>query len=246
MSNIIPVVIDLETTGIDMDHDSIVQMAAVMIDLDTGRPLTLLSMYCNPGRHISEGATEVHGIHDEDVQWATPAEWALQHLKMVLNSIEKSGKTVIICGQNHERFDIPIMDRIMPTAHFNDYLSIDTYTIALREWPEMPHTLGELYGWYCEKDAINAHDAAADCYMVAEILLKYMREGDREVVSLANELSQPRVLDKFPFGKYKGLDVSDIPRRYLVWCRENFSEVHTDVEATICDVLGCEPWTEGG
>jgi len=242
MSNVIPVVVDLETTGIDLDHDSIVQLAAVMIDLDTGRPLTLLSMYTNPGRKISEEAGEVHGIKDEDLIWATPAQWALQHLKMVLDSIEAAGNTVVLCGQNHERFDIPLMDRILPSAQFNNYLSVDTYTIALRNWPAMPHKLGEFYEWYCEKMAINAHDAAADCYMVSEILLKYMGESDQGIIDLANELEQPRVLDQFPFGKYKGIPVSDIPKGYMNWCRQNFTEVHADVEATICDALGCEEW----
>jgi DNA polymerase III epsilon subunit-like protein len=239
---LIPIVIDLETTGIDLDHDSIVQLAAVMIDLDTGRPITLLSMYCNPGRPIDPGAAEVHGIKDEDVQWATPAQWALSHLKLALDKLEEGGNTVVICGQNHERFDIPMMDRILPSAHFNEYLSVDTYTIALREWPEMPHKLGELYEWYVEKTAINAHDAAADCYMVAEILLKYMGEHDREIITLANELEQPHVLDKFPFGKHKGMPVDKIPSGYLNWCRVNFTEVHKDVEATICDALECESW----
>ena len=242
MSNIVPIVIDTETTGVDLVHDSVVQLAAVMLDLESGRPITLLSMLCNPGMEISEGAQEVHGIKDEDLIWATPSQWALQHLKMVMDSIEAAGNTIILCGQNHERFDVPLMDRILPTAGFNSYLSIDTYTIALREWPEMPHKLGELYEWYCEKPAIKAHDAAADCWMVADILLKYMRENDREIVSLANELEQARVLDKFPFGKYKSMDVSKIPTGYLNWCRNNFTEVHKDVEATICDRLGCEQW----
>jgi len=240
--SLIPIVIDLETTGTDLDHDSIIQLAAVMIDLDSGRPITLLSMYCNPGRPIEAGATEVHGIKDEDVQWATPAQWALQHLKLALDTLEAGGNTIVICGQNHERFDIPVMDRILPSAGFNTYLSVDTYTIAIREFPTMPHKLGEFFEWYLEKPAINAHDAAADCYMVAEILLKYMADSGKDILTLANELEQPRVLEVYPFGKHKGVAVNKVPTGYINWCRNNFTEVHKDIEATICDALGCEEW----
>jgi DNA polymerase-3 subunit epsilon len=238
----IPVVIDLETTGIDLETDSIVQIAAVMVDLENQRAVTLMSNYCNPGRPIDAEATEVHGIKDVDVVWAVPAAWALIHLKMILDSLEAAGNDIVICGQNHERFDIPIMRRILPSAGFETYLSVDTYTIALREHPAMPHQLGEFFSWYCEKEAINAHDAAADCHMVAAILMKYLNERGISIIDLATELEEPKVLTHFPFGKHKGMAMDKLPHSYLKWCRGNFHDTHKDVEATICDALGCDEW----
>ena len=244
MSDIV-VVIDLETTGISMDHDNIVQMAAVLLDLKAERAITLLSMYTNPGMEISEGAQEVHGISAEDVRWATPAVWALQHLKLTLDKLEEQGD-VILVGHNHERFDIPMMHRILPSAGFNEYLTVDSYVAAMRKWPEMPHKLSEVFSWYCEKDPEGAHDASWDCHMVAEILMKYLKEEGIDIMQLVKEQEQPRVLDVWPFGKMKGVKVSDIPNSYLSWCRQNFTETSKDIEATICDALQCEPWTEGG
>lgn len=240
--SLIPIVIDTETTGTDLDKISICQLAAVMMDIDSGRSITLMSNYCNPGRPIEPGATEVHGIKDEDVVWAVPAEWALSHLKLVLDSLENAGNDIILCGQNHERFDIPLMDRILPSAGFNTYYSVDTYTIALREHPSMPHKLGDFYEWYIEKEPINAHDAAADCHMVAEILMKYLKDHQVSILDLAMALEEAKVLDTMVFGKYKGVPVKDVPRSYWDWCRKSFTEVHKDVEATICDVIGCEEW----
>ena len=240
--SVIPVVIDLETTGIDLAADSFCQIAAVMIDLEKQKAVTLMSCYANPGQPISEGAAEIHGIHDEDVVWSVPAPFALGHLKLILDSLENEGHDIIICGQNHERFDIPIMRRILPSAGFETYLSVDTYTIAIREHPSMQHTLGEFYSWYCEKEAINAHDAAADCHMVASILMKYLNERGIDIVALAREQEEPRVLTHYPFGKHKGMFVGSVPQSYLRWCRGNFHDVHKDVEATICDALGCTEW----
>jgi DNA polymerase III epsilon subunit-like protein len=241
---LIPVIIDLETTGINIDHDSIVQMAAVMLTFVDGepQPITLISTYCNPGRPIEAEASEVHGIKDEDLVYSVPAVWALQQLKLVLNALEGEDNTVILCGQNSERFDIPMMDVLLPAARFGSYLSIDTYTIAIRNFPEMPHKLGEFYSWYLEKETLSAHDAAADCVMCAEILAKYLKERGVDLLTLANELEQPMVLERYPFGKMKGRLVSEIPRGYLNWCRTNFTEVHRDIEATICSALGCEEW----
>jgi len=134
MTDTLPVIIDTETTGIDLDHDSVVQLAAVMYDQATGNPVTLLSMLCNPGTEISQGASDVHGITQEELHWATPTAWALQHLKMALDALEQQGD-VILVGHNSDRFDIPLIHRILPSAGFNTYLTVDTYTVAMREWP---------------------------------------------------------------------------------------------------------------
>jgi len=237
---IFPIIIDLETTGADSSVDSICQMAAVMSDFsgEESRSITMLSMYCNPGMPISPGAQEIHGISDETVRWSVPATWGLRHLDLTLKELSKAGQ-VVLCGQNHIKFDIPIMDRLLPEAGFTEYPSIDTYTIALRNFPNMPHRLGEFYAWYCEKEAINAHDAAADCHMVAGILGKYLNESGTDLISLAEELKEPKALETMPWGKYKGLLMKDVPMSYLKWCRTNWTDTHPDVDAAICAALGC-------
>jgi len=57
--------IDTETTGIDPARDRIVELAAVQFRQD--RVLRRMGMLLNPGMHIPEEATAVHGIHDDDV-----------------------------------------------------------------------------------------------------------------------------------------------------------------------------------
>jgi len=240
--SLLPIVLDTETTGVNTDRDSIVQFAALIVEFEFGTMRPLYETLCNPGRKISEDAAAVHGIHDSDVEFAIPAVWALQHFKNLLDGLEARGYDIILCGANHERFDIPLMDTLLPTAKFRDYLSVDSYTMALREFPDMPHKVGEMYEWYCSGDASQAHDAMADCRMVADILTKYINEKHIDILDMARQQEEAYVLDKFPFGKHKGVPIREVPTSYIQWCRQNFTDVHKDVEATICVLLECDEW----
>ena len=60
------VVFDLETTGIDVDKDRIVQIAMIRVDPAGGR--TTFETLVNPEQPIPPAATNVHGIHDADVR----------------------------------------------------------------------------------------------------------------------------------------------------------------------------------
>ena len=60
------VVFDLETTGIDVEKDRIVQIA--MIRVEPGGRRTTYETLVNPEQPIPPGASAVHGIHDADVK----------------------------------------------------------------------------------------------------------------------------------------------------------------------------------
>ena len=238
---------DLETTGIDVNKDAAVQFGALhcSYDEDTGElsPVSvMMNTLCNPGRKIAEEAEAVHGISQEDVAWAPPDKQVLYQFSTALRQMARNAPVVLV-GHNIERFDTPLIMQRWPNGKFNmDYSSIDTYTIALRTWPAMPHKLEELYSWYVEGAKVKAHDAAADCFMVYQFLQKYLSETERSLEELVEWLEQPQVLETFPFGKHKGVPVKDIPSSYLKWCAANFTEVHKDVEATICDALDIDRW----
>jgi len=66
-------VIDVETTGLNPAQDETVEFAIVLFSFDpfTGRVVEELEAYSglrDPGRPIPPGATEKHGIRDEDVR----------------------------------------------------------------------------------------------------------------------------------------------------------------------------------
>ena len=91
---------DLETTGTNIMTDRIIEICYLKI-YPNGKE-EAKTMRINPGMHIPEESTAVHGIHDEDVaQCPTFKEVA----KEIANDIEGCD----IAGFNSNRFDIPVL-----------------------------------------------------------------------------------------------------------------------------------------
>lgn len=232
-------VIDTETTGVDTDKDSICQLAAVLTNHigATSRPETLFSSYCIPEASMSQEALDVHNITPDMYQWS-PEEWtALATLDILIKELLKENK-VILAGHNHMRFDLPLMDKLYPDAKFQGHPIIDTMVLVYRMFPGKPAKLSELYEWYVGKTAINAHDAAADCYMVAEILVKMIHELDKPLMEVAEWCVTPVAWEVMPFGKHVGKKIKDVPTGYLGWMKRNITDPSLDLEATIQYCLG--------
>lgn len=234
-----PIVIDTETTGVNTNKDGIIQLAAVLTspkEDGTTKSKTLMSTFCNCGLPIPPDATAIHGFTDETVRWSPPEEWALRQLRMVLDSMAEHGEVYLV-GHNSERFDVPLMDTRFKAGIFSDFKQIDTLTAAWRLFPDKAQKLGELFEWYIGKPAVNAHDAAADCYMCAEILAKMMKENELSLSEFSEWTMNPQVWDFMPFGKHKGQEMSTVPKSYLRWCKANFEDPHPDMEATFLHYL---------
>ena len=57
--------IDLETTGVDVAKDRIVEIAILKVAPDGSTDMKLQRI--NPGMPIPKESSEIHGIYDEDV-----------------------------------------------------------------------------------------------------------------------------------------------------------------------------------
>ena len=221
-------IFDCETTGVRVEKDGIVQLAAVLTDAATGKATTLFSSYCKPHCDIDPEAQKIHGISEKDLLWSPPQKWAVSNMML---AIQGAG-VEILAGHNSERFDIPLIDNCCPGHNLAAYRHIDTYTMAMRMFPDKEQKLGPLYEWYIGEDAIDAHDAAADCWMVAKILAKMLADLNVTATEAAAWCATPVAMKIMPFGKYKGKPVESISKSYLRWCRDNFTEPHKDLTAT--------------
>lgn len=238
---LIPIIFDLETTDKLVDRAKIVQLAAVLPTISPSgemRPVTLFSTYVNPGSPIPAEAQEVHHITDEQVRWAPTARRALQTFAMLLERLEEQmSGTVILGGHNIERYDVPIIKRVLPGV-FDTYDTVDTYNCAVRTRGAFEQKLGGLFEEYCGFKPIDAHDAAADCHMCAYILYKMMQDTGKSLRDFTEWLIDPVILDIWPLGKYKGRPCEKVPSSYMRWCRENFSDMQRDIEKTIYHYVG--------
>lgn len=237
MSDEILLVLDTETTGTDLRTTSIVQLAVVRYSPDAFHQC-LMNSYCVPQHQMEEGALKVHGIVPETYQWAPHESYLLWQFHLLLLALGGPEK-IILVSHNGARFDIPLIDILHPAIELAGYRHIDTYTSEMRMDPGGEHKLGPAYAKLSGQPEINAHDAGADCIMAAEIL-RYQSQANPDMTPdlWVDWQTSPMVLALWPWGKYKGIPLKDVPVDYIKWCRKRFTDVHDDVTATMTACMG--------
>lgn len=91
---------------------------------------------------------------------------------------------------------------------------------ARHAWPDAPGHSNQVLRYWRGFDldpalAMPPHRAAPDAWVTAHILIDLLRSCS--VVELADATHAPRLLDKIPFGRYRGEDWSLAPADYLRW-----------------------------
>lgn len=152
------VVFDLETTGVNVTEDEIIEISAVKVR--DGAVADTFSTLVNPGRRIPAHATAVNGITDEMVRDAPTIEQAL------LDFLEFAGKEVLV-GHNIHTFDLNFIcnaaDKHFGRTVKNDY--IDTLYMARSCLPQLSHHKLVDVASYFHINAKGAHRALNDCIM---------------------------------------------------------------------------------
>ena len=201
---------DLETTGLDIVKDRIVQLGLYKVDIDEYE--IQKTFFFNPEYPISEEAFKVHGISEERVKDVPTFKEKAQYL------YDEYFKDSDLVGFNILRFDIPLLAEEFYRCGIefpnDDVRIIDVQSI----YHEMEkRTLVEGYKFYTGKVLENAHDAMADIVATKEVLesqvKKYGWEYDVDMLSKfgnRNTLDYAGKLKKnengevcFTFGKWK-------------------------------------------
>ncbi|RKV89787.1 MAG: 3'-5' exonuclease [Bacteroidetes bacterium] len=219
---------DLETTGINVSSDRIVEITYLKVEPNGNK--TSKTLRINPQMHIPEQASAVHGIYDQDVA-DCPA------FRQVAASIAKDIEGCDLAGYNSINFDIPLLVEEFLRADVDIDLKRRKFVdVMVIFYKQEPRNLSAAYKFYCGKDLSNAHSSEADTMATLEILeAQLCRYGDLEnTVDFLSEYSSHnknvdyagRIIydDKkreiFNFGKYKGMLVVEVFRRdpsYYQW-----------------------------
>ena len=153
---------DLETTGINIVTDRIVEISYLKVNVDGSE--VSKTMRVNPERPIPEEATRVHGISDADVADCPT-------FKQIARSLANEIEGCDLAGFNSNRFDIPLLVEEFLRAGVDIDLSkrkmIDVQTIFHKK---EQRTLSAAYKFYCGLDLDNAHSAEADTRATYEVL----------------------------------------------------------------------------
>lgn len=209
------VILDLETTGVSIASDRIVEFSALKVS--PGGTEEWLTLRINPGIPISPEATRIHGITDADVANEP-------HFKDVAKKIAAFLEGCDLAGFNSMKFDIPILceEFLRVNVDFNParHRYVDVQVIFHKK---EQRTLGAAYKFYCQRELENAHSAQADTAATYEILKAQLDrypdlENDIEKLSSFSAFNNNADLagrivfneqgvEVFNFGKHKGKPV---------------------------------------
>jgi len=220
--------IDLETTGINISADRIVEISVLKIN-PNGSEEWMISRI-NPEMPIPPKSTAIHGITDADVTDAPKFREIAKNLAAFLEGTD-------LAGFNAIKFDIPVLAeeflRVNIDFNFLKRKYVDVQVIFHRK---EQRTLTAAYKFYCDRELENAHSSRADTQATYEVLkaqLDRYNDLENDVDQLADFSSYNSLVDfagriiynekgveVFNFGKHKGKPVEEVFREepsYYSW-----------------------------
>ena len=235
--------IDLETTGVSLSSDRIVEIAIIKLMADGERQVK--RKLINPQMPIPKITSDIHGITDEMVKDAPTFKQSANEIKMFMENCD-------LGGYNSNRFDIPILMEEFLRAGMDVDLStrrmIDVQHIF---YTMEPRTLSAAYKFFCEKELVDAHSAEADVEATIEVLdaqLKRYSKLGNTIDSVLSVIGEEKIVDYarrfgfddkgneiFNFGKHKGRLVTDVLKaepQYYDWMMRGDFPLHTKQKLT--------------
>lgn len=234
--------IDLETTGINLGTDRIVEIAIVKILPDGTRQVK--RKLINPEMAIPQQSIDVHGITNEMVKDAPTFKQASNEIKQFLENCD-------LGGYNSNKFDIPLLvEEFLRTGQ--DFKTDGRKLVDVQKVFHMmePRTLSAAYKFYCGKELENAHSAEVDATATWEVLDAQIEKypqigntlesilkavGEEEIVDFARRMIVQEGKIVFNFGKHKGKVVEDVlrvERSYYDWMMQGDFPQHTKQKLT--------------
>lgn len=234
--------IDLETTGVNLGTDRIIEIAIVKILVDGSR--SIKRKLINPGIPIPAASSEVHGITDEMVKDAPLFKQVAQELKQMLDGCD-------LAGYNSNRFDIPLLMEEFLRAEIDfDMKGRKMLDVQQVFYKMEPRTLGAAYQFYCGKMLEGAHSAEVDATATYEILEAQLERypalgntvetvlkqiGEETIVDFARRFVMENGVEVFNFGKFKGRSVAEVLKaepQYYDWMMRGDFPQHTKQKLT--------------
>lgn len=234
---------DLETTGVSITQDRIVQIGAIKVMPDGSEEVK--NVLINPTIPIPAGATAVHGISDAEVK-------DKPKFRQIAKSFAAWLAGADLAGYNSDNFDVPMLmeefNRVgipFPEegTNFIDVLKIERKVNG--------HTLGATYERYTGEELEGAHDALIDIYATIKIFNKQLElnpllpsdaaeieaycSGDVKRVDFAGKLYEKEGQVYWRFGKHKDKLVSQTAD-YCKWVLG--SDFPSETKAQIRKILG--------
>ncbi len=233
------VVLDVETTGLSVTFDKIIQIGLQKFYPDG--QMNEWSSFIDPKRSIPQESTKIHGIGNDTVRDAPIFRDVASLLLKGLNDCYVGGFNV--------QFDLNFLNTEFWWIGCKDFKPgpiVDALRIFRRYHPR---DLTAAVRTYCNKEHVDAHDALGDVRATSEVLAKQLEAHDdlprdpQRLYELLFETIEEGYVDadkKFRYvdgeivvnfgNKFNGVKLTEVNARYLNWMlKENFSEQTKDV-----------------
>ena len=233
-------VFDLETTGLQITKDRIVQIAVIKL-FEDGHTETFNELV-NPVQTISAEISEIHGITNEMVADAPTFEALAPRLLEFIGNAD-------LAGYNSNKFDIPVLSEELLRCGIDFDLGARHFVDVQNIFHKMEQrTLAAAYQFYCGKQIENAHNALFDTLATLEVLqaqiqkydnldnniaslAKFSTVGTQQHADFAGRLSFDDNREVcYNFGKHKGKTVAQVLKLepgYYGWMLEADFPLHT-------------------
>lgn len=225
---------DLETTGLNISKDKIIEIAILKINPDQSEERYVKRI--KPVVPISEESKEIHGIQDEDLANEKEFRELGQEIADFIGDAD-------LAGYNSNKFDVPMLLEEFYNAKIEFDMkgrrSVDVQTIFHKL---EQRTLAAAYQFYCNKDLTNAHAAEADTIATMEILRAqlekyeelendvdflqdFSRAGKNKVIDFVGRLAENKKGEVvYNFGKHSGKTIAEVYAKepgYHRWMLDN-------------------------
>ena len=235
--------IDLETTGVSLSSDRIVEIAIIKLLPDGTKQVK--RKLINPLMPIPKSSSDIHGITDEMVKDAPTFKQVANEIKMFIDNCD-------LGGYNSNRFDIPIlMEEFLRVGIDVDLSKRKMVDVQHIFYTMEPRTLSAAYKFFCGKELVDAHSAEADVSATIDVFISQLQRypqlgnsvesvlgviGEDKIVDYARRFSfDDKGVEVFNFGKYKGRSVADVLKaepQYYDWMMKGDFPLHTKQKLT--------------
>lgn len=209
---------DLETTGINVVKDRIVEICIIRVNTDGTEDVKTLRI--NPTVPIPAQASEVHGIYDADVADKPTFAQVGKELATFLKDCD-------VAGYNSNKFDVPLLAEEFLRAGIDfDFTKRKRIDVQVIFHKKEQRTLSAAYKFYCGKELEGAHGAEADTRATYEVLksqldkyddlnndMDYLAEfssHNKNADFLGRIVFDENNVEVFNFGKHKGKSVESV------------------------------------
>ena len=213
-------IFDLETTGLNITQDRIVEIAVIKANPDGTEEHFIKRV--NPEMPIPNETSIIHGIYEADIINEPTFAQIANELVAFIGDAD-------LAGYNSNKFDIPVLSeellRVGNQFDVSNRKFIDVQNIFHKM---EQRTLSAAYLFYCDKKIENAHNALADTAATWEVLKAQVEkyesiENNIDFLSEFSKAGNFNLLDfagrlainddgeaVYNFGKNKGKTIKDI------------------------------------